>query len=190
MAPPPAEWDGKWTVVHTWFAGTRRLARDRVNAILRADGFAGLAPGLSIHPRHRIDRIHSAVASEGDAARLLVLRGDRIGTMSGGEFARAHWPLDHLAEGYRRFVRRYGQIGVVDLDGFEAFAIRFALVFDYLELAWADPELPERLLPAGWPGLEARRLARRLYQALLPASIRYAGGIMARVLPGARAADR
>jgi len=54
-----------------------------------------------------------------------------------------------------------------------AFVLRFAVVFDFLEVAWRDPELIPRLLPPHWPGTKARRLARALYERLLPAAIAF-----------------
>jgi phenylacetic acid degradation operon negative regulatory protein len=50
---------------------------------------------------------------------------------------------------------------------------RTLMVHDFRRLLLRDPELPAVLLPARWPGQQARDLCRELYQRLLPASEGY-----------------
>lgn len=80
------------------------------------------------------------------------------------------WPLDQLAERYRRFLDRWGQvpdhldqmrrdhIRLPDWDflpGALAMGLAYKTCFD------ADPLLPPELLPQPWPGSEARDLIVR-----------------------------
>ena len=47
------------------------------------------------------------------------------------------------------------------------------LLFGTATLLLRDPELPEVLLPAGWPGQQARLLCKELYKRLEPLSNRH-----------------
>ena len=56
------------------------------------------------------------------------------------------------------------------LDAAEAFRLRILLVHEYRRIILRDPLLPKAMLPADWPGFEARRLCRDLYRATLARS--------------------
>lgn len=90
------------------------------------------------------------------------------------------WNLDQLAADYADFVASYQPIlealreqacGPVDEQG--AFLVRTLLIHDFRRLLLRDPELPEVLQPAGWPGHEARRLCKEVYRRLLQPSERH-----------------
>jgi phenylacetic acid degradation operon negative regulatory protein len=182
LGPLEGQWDGAWTLVHFQFDAEDRNARDLVRDVLQVEGFARLGPGLYVHPRDRAARVTRAVGEMGLARHLNAFRGRRSAPENDPRFARRLWDLAGICERYRRFVRRYEPLSKVDSAAWhreEAFAVRFALVFDYLEVAWDDPELPAELLPDGWPGAKAKRLVRRIYQTLLPASIAHADEILA-----------
>jgi phenylacetic acid degradation operon negative regulatory protein len=55
----------------------------------------------------------------------------------------------------------------------DAFLIRTLLIHHYRRLRLRDPELPDVLLPAEWPGQKARLLCKELYRRLAPASERH-----------------
>jgi phenylacetic acid degradation operon negative regulatory protein len=182
LGPVEGPWDEEWTLVHFQFDAEDRNARDLVRDVLQVEGFARLGPGVYVHPRDRAARVTRAVGEMGLARHLNAFRGRRFVPGNDARFARRLWDLAGISERYRRFVRRYEPLSKVDSAAWhreEAFAVRFALVFDYLEVAWDDPELPTELLPDRWPGAKARSLVRRLYHALLPASIARADEILA-----------
>ena len=58
-------------------------------------------------------------------------------------------------------------------DDERAFLLRILLIHDYRRLLLRDPELPEVLLPAAWPGHQARLLCKELYRRLETASGRH-----------------
>jgi hypothetical protein len=51
--------------------------------------------------------------------------------------------------------------------------LRIVLIHDYRRLLLRDPELPDILLAAEWPGQKARLLCKELYRRLAPASERH-----------------
>ncbi|MEO0004222.1 MAG: phenylacetic acid degradation operon negative regulatory protein PaaX, partial [Pseudomonadota bacterium] len=96
------------------------------------------------------------------------------------DIVQSAWNLDSLADDYTGFVARYQPI----LDALRqcapdeaqergAFLVRVLLIHDFRRLLLRDPELPEVLLPAGWPGHAARRLCKELYRRLLGPSERH-----------------
>jgi len=126
---------------------------------LRADGLGALLPGLM--PLVAAD-FHSAMAA------------------SDADLVRRAWDLDELASGYAGFIASYEAIlaqlraSALPDEGDElAFLLRILLVHDYRRSLLRDPELPEVLLPADWPGHRARLLCKELYKRLEPASNRY-----------------
>ena len=60
---------------------------------------------------------------------------------------------------------RYRNAEVAEEDAF--------LIHDYRRLLLRDPELPDVLLPAEWPGQKARLLCKELYGRLAPVSERH-----------------
>ena len=126
---------------------------------LRSDGLGTLLPGLM--PLVAAD-FHSAMAA------------------SDADLVRRAWDLDELASGYASFITSYepvlAQLRASALpDGGDelAFLLRILLVHDYRRSLLRDPELPEVLLPADWPGHRARLLCKELYKRLEPASNRH-----------------
>ena len=177
-------WDGEWTLVQLrqrdGDGDGADVVRERVREILRAEGFAAAGPGLFVHPRDRIERLRKAT-SEHDAADMVeIFRGRRLGATTDRAFVAEHWDLDALAKRYEKFLTKYEPVERLarTLSNEQAFVLRFAVVFDHLETGWKDPDLVEMLLPRDWPGLAARRLARRLYGTLLPGALAFADSLM------------
>jgi phenylacetic acid degradation operon negative regulatory protein len=181
LDPPPGDWDGDWTVVHVHFEREDRVGRDQLRDILMVEGFAMLGPGTYLHPRDRGARILEAARAHGLDEVLTVFRGRLMGTKSPAEIVASAWDLPKLARQYRGFLRRYARWAnsTQRQRPVEALALRFSVVFDYLEIAWSDPELPPDLLPQGWPGTEARALAASLYRDLLPGALVFARSMLA-----------
>ncbi len=184
LAPGPGAWDGEWSLVQYQFDADQRQARDHVRDILMVEGFTALAPGLYVHPRDRAGRVRQAVEGLGLGRHLQTFRGRRDGPEPDDRFARERWDLSGIAGRYRRFLDRFEPVAKEapdSIDALEAFGLRFALVIEYLEVAWDDPELPPALLPEGWPGARARRLVKELYETLLPLAVEHADRVLAEV---------
>jgi len=190
MSDSPGGWDGQWTMVHFRPGTEERLERERFREIARVEGFAASGAGLLIHPRDRSARLLAAAAELGLRDVLDVFRCRRVGGEGDRDFVARHWELDDLAKRYRAFLGKYRWSSTSRLarTSEDSFLMRFAVVFDFLETAWDDPDLPPALLPRSWPGTTARRLARRLYRAFLPGALTFGDAVMARLRPAAREA--
>jgi phenylacetic acid degradation operon negative regulatory protein len=168
-------WDHEWTLVRFRPGTEYQSDREQLAEICRTEGFALAGSGLFIHPRDRSGRLLAAATELGTSNLLTIFRGRRLDAESDAAFVARHWPLETIASHYEAFLRRYGSFTTSRkrLTSEDAFMLRFALVFDYLETAWSDPELPPELLPHGWPGDRARRCAARLYRRFLPGAIAF-----------------
>lgn len=179
----PEPWDGEWTVIHARFEGRERLHSDRLQALLKVEGFATLGPGVHLHPRPRGVRVLEAVDEE-VRYRLNVFRGGRLGTEPDGRFIAQHWDLPGMAARYRDVGGQLARIGgaveqgVTDVD---AFRLRFEVVIRFLRVAWDDPDLPVEVLPDGWPGTDVRSTASALYLRLLPGARRFGDRVLERI---------
>jgi phenylacetic acid degradation operon negative regulatory protein len=176
-------WDGQWTLVLFRPGSEDRVERERLREVLRAEGFASVGGGLYLHPRDRVVRLLGAARGHGVRDMLEVFRGPRVQPDDDDDraFVARHWNLDAIAARYEAFVGRYEPIALnkTALPLETAFVLRFAVVFDYLEAAWQDPELTPALLPAKWAGARARRLARDLYRRLLPGALAFGDSLLA-----------
>jgi phenylacetic acid degradation operon negative regulatory protein len=183
LGPPAAWWDGRWTVVAYGFDADERVERERIRAVLDAEGFGTIGPGVFVHPRDRGGRILTAAEDQGIVGRIQVFRGPRRGGGPDANFVREVWDLAESARRYRRFTAGFGALSgrAALLPPAAAFAARFAVVLAYLGAAWPDPELPSSLLSRDWPGPEARELAARLYRMLLPGALAHGDAIRDRV---------
>ena len=63
---------------------------------------------------------------------------------------------------------------VVLEDGEAAFIGRTVLIHEYRRILLHDPDVPEALLPADWPGTQARKRCARIYLSLCKAADRWA----------------
>lgn len=183
----PAEhnWDGQWTMVYVNLHGsTQRAARERVVALLAVRGFALLGNDVYFHPR---DVQRDLVDALSPAARphVLIVRGALANPAATGTVIR-RWNVPHLARRYRQTIAHLETLEqhcASDLSNRDAFVYRFAVVFDYLGVAWDDPGLPVEVLPSDWPGENARTLAARLYERLVEQATAYADELLEQTLP-------
>lgn len=179
----PDPWDGRWTVIYARFPSEERIHRDRLQALLKVEGFATSSPGLHLHPRPRGERVLEAVDPTVRQC-LEVFRGDRVGTESDAEFIARHWDIRALADRYRKTERELKRLSAKADEGFsdvEAFRHRFEVVIRHLRVAWDDPDLPRTLLPDPWPGDAARELAAALYRRFLPGARRFADKVLEKI---------
>lgn len=181
---PPTRWDGTWSIVTMRFATEDRAERDRVRDVLQSEGYGAIAQGVFVHPRDRTARILDAARAAGLQSKLAVFTGARLAP-AGPLDIPALWDLDALAGRYRAFVRKYSPVQrrVTPESPRDAFVLRFAMVLDYLDIAWRDPDLPAEVLPADSPGPRARALARTLYHRWLPGAIAWADRLDVRPVP-------
>jgi phenylacetic acid degradation operon negative regulatory protein len=174
-------WDQHW---HLAFVDPPpgRAARSRLRAGLRFLGYAELADHVWVSP---FARAELASVLEREGATATIARADRFEPAPSSA-----WDLDALRDAYE------GWLGsCVDLverhtaaheDPDEAaFAARFHLVHEWRKFLFADPGLPDALLPADWPGRAAVELFAVHAGRLKPGADRFVARCLGAAPPGA-----
>ena len=166
-------WDGRWLVVTFSVPEDSRPARARLRKELGFAGFGFPAPGVAVcahaereaRAREILDRLEVAATCLSFQGRPAVLTTD-------AELVGRSWDLDRLADGYERFIATFaGRPDPADPAG--AGRAVTELVHEWRRFPSVDPELPEDLLPAPWPGHSAKALFDRCHRSWLPPALRW-----------------
>jgi phenylacetic acid degradation operon negative regulatory protein len=186
--PSSAAWDGQWTMVHLSLRGpAHRVARERVVSLLAVQGFASIGDEVYLHPRDVGVDLAGAIGAQ-VRSRVIIVRGPLTNPTATPTIL-AHWRVPALNQRYRRVGVRLAEVERVlerSVSDRDAFLLRFAVVFDFLGVAWDDPDLPPAALPADWQGHAVRDLAARLYHRLVEPATRHADRLFDRTPSPAR----
>lgn len=178
-------WDRRWRLILV-VGDLQPKLREQVRQALFWQGFGLLGVDCFVHPSAELSSVLDALIAEGHApalgALLPLFAADSRSAMSASDadLVRRAWDLGVLAGAYGQFTAtyqpilddlRHNQLG--DVSEQDAFLLRTLLIHDYRRLLLRDPELPEVLLPADWPGQQARLLCKELYKRLEPFSSRH-----------------
>lgn len=156
------KWDGRWQLVRTSVPEQRRELRHQLRVALGFQGFGSLGGGWWI----------SADADAQERARAVL---ERLGVREAASFVASPGSLGpsptelvadvwNLAEARSRYEKLLGEFSTADPQSDEAtFAIYTRLVNEWRRALAVDPQLPAELLPADWPGHEARALLNERY---------------------------
>lgn len=162
-------WDGYW---HLAFVEPPqdRAARSRLRADLTFVGYAEVADHVWVSPFPRAE-LGSVLERAGATARTA--RAERFDP----EPLDA-WDLDGLRAAYDGWLasaekRIRGHLEAHEDDDEAAFAARFHLVHDWRKFLFADPGLPDDLLPRDWPGRDAAALFAAEATRLQPGTDRF-----------------
>ena len=162
-------WDGQWRMVLYSTEEQDRPGRERLRKALSWLGFGQLTTASWVSPHDRLAQVEQALAAESR------LRTDLFTCRSRGRPADLDmvdrcWDLHALGRDYHEFVARLdelppmGELAV--MPGREALRLRIELVGAYRHFPFRDPDLPDELLPEGWPGAQAHRLFVDAHAAL------------------------
>jgi phenylacetic acid degradation operon negative regulatory protein len=178
-------WDRRWRLILVIGECDVRL-RETLRKALFWHGFGETASGSFVHPTADLEKVMESLVSEGlDAVLgqlmpLVAVNARTAHCATDIDMVHKAWNLDGLAMSYEGFLQKYEPIrdalvacGQEDLSEENAFLMRTLLIHDVRRLLLRDPQLPESLLPATWPGSRARHLCRDLYRKLLPLSERH-----------------
>ena len=178
-------WDRRWRLILIVGELDVRL-REQLRRALFWHGFGETATGSFVHPTADLEKVMESLVSEGLDAVLahlmpMVAVNSRAAQCATDiAMVQKAWNLDDLASSYEGFLQKYEPIrdalvpgGAEEVSEESAFLVRTLLIHDVRRLLLRDPQLPESLLPATWPGSRARHLCRDLYRKLLAQSERH-----------------
>lgn len=162
-------WDGFWHLAFVTMPDAR-AARARLRAGLSFIGYAELADNVWVSPYRRAE-LASVLEREGATARTA--RADRFDPEPTGA-----WDLEELRASYDAWLDDADHLidrhmAAHDDEDEAAFAARFHLVHEWRKFLFADPGLPEALLPADWPGRDAANLFAEAAIRLKPGTDRF-----------------
>lgn len=179
------QWDRRWRMILV-VSELDAKHKEALRRSLSWKGFGAVGGNCFVHPGADLGDALDTLLVDGLGALLPSLMplvaADFHSAMaaSDADLVRRAWDLGELARGYAGFIATYepllSQLRSSSLPGGSdelAFLLRILLVHDYRRSLLRDPELPEVLLPADWPGHRARLLCKELYKRLEPASNRH-----------------
>jgi phenylacetic acid degradation operon negative regulatory protein len=180
--PRVAEWSGTWTILNYSIPEAKRDVRDRIRKRLAWLGFGAMGGGAYVSPRDAVSGVQALIDEHGIADYARVFRGALAGPGSDLDLVARCWDLPAIAKRYDAFVAHYtrtkpGLAGektrrAANAD-VECFVTRFSLTHDFRRFPFIDPGLPDRLLPAKWPGRRAERLFQTMHGQLRDGALRY-----------------
>lgn len=178
-------WDQRWRLL--MLVGELDIrTREALRRALRWQGFGEATPGSFLHPGADLAEAMDALAADGLSAvlpqlmPLLATQPTLKPAASNAALVSKAWDLEQLARGYTGFLGDYQPLlkelskpksAAVSPDS--AFKARSLMIHDFRRLLLQDPELPADLLPARWPGQQARDLCGAIYERLLEPSEKY-----------------
>lgn len=173
------DWDGCWTVVVFSLADADSDLRHLVRSRLRWLTLSPLYDAVWVSPHDRRDAVMEVLDDLG-VSDVVVTRAEDLSLRPASRvrLERA-WDLGTLADGYQRYLDRYGELARRAARGqvppAEALVGRTELVDDWRQFARDDPDLPVEFLPPAFPRARARELFATAHRDLaVPAAARFA----------------
>jgi phenylacetic acid degradation operon negative regulatory protein len=174
-------WDGNWTLLLP--VAVPDSARENFRRSVLWAGFGNLSSGVFAHPGSDTSSITELLAELGLADSVVIMRAGTDALQSDRllrDVLWKNWELEALAAAYARFVQRLKPVRSAltrarSLSPEDCFTVRLLLIHEYRRILLHDTDVPAELLPADWPGLEARRLATELYARVAAGSLDYVG---------------
>jgi phenylacetic acid degradation operon negative regulatory protein len=171
---PNTPWTGRWTLLV--LPALRASERDNYKKELAWQGFGELTNGIFAHPESRPNGFDLQTLGFKLPTATLMFTADLSRDTAPSNLVDLGWDLADLGKRYQRFLQRFERAAIATKarsDPKAAFIVRTLLIHDYRRLHLRDPLLPQRLLPAEWPGTRAAELCRDIYPRLFTASESY-----------------
>ena len=168
---PRADWNGEWQLVLS--SGTLPPAqRDALRKELLWEGFGNIAPGVMAHPAANSESLLDILEDSGARDKVVVMQARALGTSASRplqDLVHECWGLATIADDYKRFIERFrpplkAMKGARQIDPQQCFVLRTLLMHEFRRVQLRDPQLPQQLLSADWPGHTARELCREIYR--------------------------
>jgi phenylacetic acid degradation operon negative regulatory protein len=166
------EWDGRWVVVLGGLPEAPRAKRHRLRSQLTFAGFGFVGPGTAVSPHPEREKVAIDILRDLDLTdNAIVLIATSSELAGGDDTLLKAWDLDALARRYETFVATFEDRH--DRTPEARFTALVELVHAWRQFPFGDPEIPSRLLPAGWPGHTAKQRFDALHAAWAPDANRW-----------------
>lgn len=169
---PFAAWDGSWLFVIFSVPEQQRDVRHALRTRLRWLGFAPLYDGVWASPRGRPEEAEEALAECGVEQATVLRSTVAMPAMGSRGHPLSAWNLTEIAQTYEHFISDFTPLRTRVRRGritaSEALVQRTAIMDTWRTFPNYDPELPQEVLPRGWPRRHAYDLWAEVYDALGP----------------------
>lgn len=155
------KWNGRWTVAIAVDGD------DHGADALSSAGFINRGEGIWLRPETSVS------APVDDALEGYLLMDGTASTVP--DNVHRLWETTETARALAEFCDQYAPFASAleaggALEPLDALAARTLLIHDWRRIVLRAPLLPSEILPDGWPGTEARNLAKRIYARLVAVS--------------------
>jgi phenylacetic acid degradation operon negative regulatory protein len=145
----PWKWDGQWLLVILRVPEQHREVRHQLRTQLAWAGFGSLRGGLWISPHVERESELAARIARDTVAELQSFRAQLGAIGDPAKLIADAWDLDEVADAYRDFIARFGRLAPKTPQA--VFRAQTLLVHAWRKFPFLDPDLPESMLPSGWP---------------------------------------
>jgi len=184
-------WSGRWTLIV--LPALRAAERQRLRKELAWHGFGELSGGIFAHPEPQRRDLALQLHALNLPANALIFDANLANGAAPAELVNLGWDLEELGRRYRQFVERFERAAAAlrrPANPQAGFILRTLLIHEYRRLHLRDPLLPQRLLPADWPGTRAAGLCREIYARVFAASEAHLSSVAAQLDGALPAPDR
>jgi phenylacetic acid degradation operon negative regulatory protein len=172
-ALPITRWDGRWALVHVLTNATS-AQKLLLKKELVWEGFAAIAPSLFAYPGEKNEMLHELLQRTRTSKIVTVLSATDAGLPNAlllSTYASTAWPLKEARLSYKKFLSRFESLQQLlstekRVQPEQAFVLRTLLIHDYRRALLTDPNLPNELLGAEWPGQHAYALSQAIYKKI------------------------
>ncbi|MGW7281327.1 PaaX family transcriptional regulator [Streptomyces sp. NPDC054844] len=177
-ATAPYEDEG-WVLAVFSVPESERQRRHVLRSRLAGLGFGTAAPGVWIAPARLYEETRHALGRLGLDSYVDFFRGEHLGFTPTAEAAARWWDLAAIAKEHEAFLDRHARVlhdweRRADTPPEDAYRDYLLALDSWRHLPYADPGLPDRLLPEGWPGRRSAAVFRALHERLRDAGAVYA----------------
>jgi phenylacetic acid degradation operon negative regulatory protein len=167
LSDPFLDWDGNWLILLVTVPLALRTSRKRLYSGLEWAGFGNPTPGVWLTPHsERRDQVDALVSGLGltDSTISFLGKTDSIG-LSEEQIVRSGWDIDGLTERYRKVASEFESPHPAPGD--DTLFTHISVLSELQRLPFADPQLPEALLP-NWIGRRVTSHLQDLRRAWAP----------------------
>ncbi|MEU9594105.1 PaaX family transcriptional regulator C-terminal domain-containing protein [Streptomyces sp. NPDC048193] len=171
--------DEGWVLAVFSVPESERQKRHVLRSRLAALGFGTAAPGVWIAPARLYEESRHTLGRLDLDGYVDFFRGEHLGFSPTAEAVARWWDLTAIAEAHEAFLDRHARVlhdwqRRPDTPPEEAYRDYLLALDTWRHLPYADPGLPDRLLPADWPGTRSAAVFRALHERLRDAGAAFA----------------
>ncbi|CAM5339078.1 PaaX family transcriptional regulator [Streptomyces aurantiogriseus] len=176
-APPE---DESWVLAVFSVPESERQKRHVLRSRLSGLGFGTAAPGVWIAPARLYEETRNTLRRLRLDPYVDFFRGEHLGFAPTVEAVARWWDLAAVAKQHEAFLDRHARVlqaweRRTDTPPEEAYRDYLLALDSWRHLPYADPGLPARLLPEGWPGTRSAAVFQGLHERLRDAGAEFAG---------------